>query len=197
MVAEPCSFSFRAGGQENLDFTYCDGDYEWHILVPGDRYPAVAKWDEDYYDMVGRAMFALYNHAVTEGRKSAYESRQAIIKAMSILIEEVPRFGFTNTVPSKGNPILVAPGVRFIERNHSDPASAYYMEAIEGARVKPCTLFKENGLQFTWRARDTETDRIVDYGVIDIALHYGPMLFQNFEDSEKFWNEGYVRIVKA
>lgn len=91
-------------------------------------------------------------------------------------------------IPSKSNTVEIAPGVRFVERNHSRPETTYYMETLTEPKEGAITIQGEIYKQFLWKARDLETGREVDYRITCGLLHYAPMLFQSFEDSEEFWN---------
>ena len=100
-------------------------------------------------------------------------------------------------VPSKGNTVEIAPGERFVERNHADPQSTYYMEALCEPEVKAVSMFGEEGLRYKWKAKNLATGDTVEFIITDFAMHYGPMLFQTFEDSEESWNHATDRLVRA
>ena len=90
-------------------------------------------------------------------------------------------------VPSKGNTIEIAPGVRFVERNHSRPFPVYFLEALSEPDVREEVLYGELRRQYRWKARNLVTGAETAYVLTDGLLHYGPTLFQNYLDSEQFW----------
>lgn len=91
-------------------------------------------------------------------------------------------------IPSKGNTVEIAPGVRFVERNHSRPETTYYLETLTEPMEGEITIQGKTYKQYSWKARNLETGHVIDYGITCCLLHYAPMLFQSFEDSEEFWN---------
>ena len=93
-------------------------------------------------------------------------------------------------VPSKGNCVDIYPGAKFVESNHARPETTYFMEAISKVESSEVVLYGEKGIQYSWKARDINDGKTVNYLVNDHALQYAPMLFQTFEDSEEFWTAG-------
>lgn len=89
-------------------------------------------------------------------------------------------------VPSKGHKINIAPGVRFVERNRT-VGPVYFLEALTEPICQTVDIDGEECLKYEWTAKDLETGRIVEYGVMEKWLHYSPALFQSYRDSEKYW----------
>ena len=89
-------------------------------------------------------------------------------------------------VPSKGNRIDIAPGVRFVERNRT-VGPVFFLEALTEPECKTVVMDGEECLQYEWTAKDLESGRIVGYIVTEKWLHYGPALFQGYKDSERYW----------
>ena len=93
-------------------------------------------------------------------------------------------------IKSKGNTVEIAPGVKFVENNHS-LGVVYHLETITEVDItdnhiianKPCKVYR-------WQARNTETGEIIDYGINEDYLQYGPRLFQTIEDAKDFWEYG-------
>lgn len=95
-------------------------------------------------------------------------------------------------VPSKGNTIEIAPGVRFVEHNHSKPEPLFYLQALTDPEVGEDVIFGMKCPQYRWKARDLVTGAERNYLVTGGRLiHYAPMLFQTFEDSEEFWRRPF------
>ena len=91
-------------------------------------------------------------------------------------------------VKSKGNTVEIAPGVRFIEQNHSF-TSVHFMETItEVTCIEDYEIDGQLHKQYRWRAKNIETNRIANYCITEGYLHYGPTLFQSSEDAKEFWN---------
>ena len=91
-------------------------------------------------------------------------------------------------VKSKGNTVEIAPGVRFIENNHSR-GGVYSLETI--TEVEIIDNYEINGKsykQYRWQARNIETGEIAFYCITDGYWAYGPTLFQTLEDATAFWN---------
>ena len=97
-------------------------------------------------------------------------------------------------VHTKGNDVEIAPGVKFVERNHS-VGPVFYEVALTEPTVETTSIDGKECKQFKWIARNTETGEIIDYLITEGVEHYGPTLFQSIDDSEEYWGPGKLRIM--
>lgn len=96
-------------------------------------------------------------------------------------------------VHSKGNDVEIAPGVKFVERNHSI-GPVYFEVALTEPTIGFIMIDGKNHKQIKWTAKNIETGEIIEYGMTEDYEHYSPTLFQSFEDSEDYWNPGKLGI---
>lgn len=91
-------------------------------------------------------------------------------------------------VKSKVSVIDITPGVMFVERNHSR-GPIFYLETISEVEVSTIEAEGQKYNRYRWTARNTETGHIISYCISDYLPHYGPTLFQNYEESQSFWKK--------
>lgn len=91
-------------------------------------------------------------------------------------------------IKSKVCVIDIAPGVMFVERNHSR-GPIFYLETISDVETIEMEVDGHKYNQYRWTARNTETGQTVRYCVSDYLPHYGPTLFQSYEESQTFWKK--------
>ena len=91
-------------------------------------------------------------------------------------------------VKSKGNTVEIAPGVMFVENNHSR-GRVYLLETITEVDIVDERLMDgKPHRQYRWQARNTETGEIVYYCITEEYRHYGPTLFQSIEAANEYWD---------
>jgi hypothetical protein len=91
-------------------------------------------------------------------------------------------------VKSKGNTVEIAPGVMFVENNHSR-GRVYLLETITEVDIVDERLMDgKPHKQYRWQARNIETGEIVNYCITEEYRHYGPTLFQSLEDGKEYWD---------
>lgn len=111
-------------------------------------------------------------------------------------------------VPSKGKTIEIAPGVTFVERNHTF-GPVFFLEATSEVTARPDVIDGETCTRYEWTSRLLDVKQIphpgreekvdegyrnrigenIFYSLTDSGLGclYAPTLFQSFEESERFW----------
>lgn len=89
-------------------------------------------------------------------------------------------------IKSKVSVIDITPGVMFVERNHSR-GPIFFLETISEVETSEIEAEGHKYMQYKWIARNTETGQTVRYCISDYLPHYGPTLFQTYEESQAYW----------
>ena len=90
-------------------------------------------------------------------------------------------------IKSKVCIIDITPGTAFVERNHSR-GPIFYLETISDVETSEIEAEGQMYMQYKWIARNTETGQIIRYCISDYIPHYGPTLFQTYEESQAYWD---------
>lgn len=90
-------------------------------------------------------------------------------------------------VQSKGNVVEIAPGLQFVEQNHSYGA-IYILETISEVEVTEREFYGRLCKQYVWNAKNINNGSVIQYCITEGYESYGPTLFQTPEDAKDFWN---------
>ena len=91
-------------------------------------------------------------------------------------------------IKSKGNTVEIAPGVTFVENNHSRGGVCFLETITEVEVIDDYEINGQSHKQYRWQARNTETGETAFYCITEGYLAYGPTLFQTIEDAKAFWD---------